>query len=194
MEFKMRALTNHSTREEYLAYDEASAEKHQFYKGEIFAMSGGSFNHAKIDTNATSQLQSRLAGSTCEVMNSDMRVSTPAGLDTYPDASVYCGEPELIDNNCTLTNPVLIIEVLSPTTRNYDQGDKFTHYRSIPALQNYLLIESEFMHIAHYHRQGKHEWLLREYQHGEDELLLTSIRKSVTVADFYQGTKFDLRT
>lgn len=185
----MQALTSHSTREEYLAYDEASPEKHQFYKGEIFAMSGGSFNHAKIGTNATSQFQAILSGSSCEVMNSDMRVTTVSGLDTYPDASIYCGDPELTDNNHTLTNPVLILEVLSPSTRNYDQGDKFTHYRSIPTLQDYVLIESEFIHVAHYQRQGKHEWLLREYQQAEDELLLTSIQRTIVVADLYKNTK-----
>ena len=186
----MRALQDHCTREEYLALDDASAEKHQFYNGEVFAMSGGSFNHARIGTNATFQLQSRLSGSPCESMNSDMRVTTPSGLNTYPDASVYCGDPDLTDNNHTLLNPVLIIEVLSPSTRNYDQGDKFTHYRSIPELQDYLLIESESVHIAHYQRQGEHEWLLREYQFPEDVLDLRSIQQQVPVAAFYENVKF----
>lgn len=186
----MRALKEHSTREEYLDFDDASSEKHQFYNGEIFAMSGGSFNHARIGTNATFQLQARLSGSSCQAMNSDMRITTPSGLNTYPDASVYCGDPELTDNDNTLLNPVLIVEVLSPSTRNYDQGDKFTHYRSIPCLQDYLLIESEFVHIAHYHRQGKHEWLLREYDSLEDELLLTAVPLPVTVSAFYENVKF----
>ncbi|PWQ97128.1 Uma2 family endonuclease [Leucothrix pacifica] len=187
----MKALKDHYTREEYLAFDDASPEKHQFYNGEIFAMSGGSFNHALIGTNATHQLQARLAGSPCQTMNSDMRVTTPSGLNTYPDASIYCGDPELTDNSHTLLNPVLIVEVLSPSTRNYDQGDKFTHYRSIPCLQDYLLIESEFVHIAHYQRQGKHEWLLREYDSLEDELNLSSVKLQVTVATFYDNVKFD---
>jgi len=178
-------------RDEYLAFDDASSEKHQFFDGEIFAMSGGSFKHARIGTNATFQLQSRLVSSPCETMNSDMRVTTPSGLNTYPDASVYCGEPDLTDNDHTLLNPVLIIEVLSPSTRNYDQGDKFTHYRSIPELQDYLLIESEFIHIAHYQRQGEHEWLLREYQSLDDLLDLASIQQQVPVGAFYNKVKFD---
>nr|CAA6819595.1 MAG: protein of unknown function DUF820 [uncultured Thiotrichaceae bacterium] len=186
----MQALQNHMTRDEYIAFDKAATEKHQFYKGEIFAMSGGSFNHARIGTNTTSQLQARLP-SECQSMNSDMRVSTPTGLDTYPDASVYCGDPELTDNNHTLLNPVLIVEVLSPSTRNYDQGDKFTHYRSISNLQDYLLIESTFMHISHYQRQGEHEWLLREYQHPEDELTLTPTQLKISVSAFYEKVKFE---
>jgi len=187
----MRALKDHSTREEYLAFDDASSEKHQFYNGEIFAISGGSFNHSRIGTNAITELQVRLSASPCETMNSDMRVTTPSGLNTYPDASVYCGDPDLTDNDHTLLNPVLIVEVLSPSTRNYDQGDKFTHYRSIPCLQDYLLIESESIHIAHYQRQGEHEWLLREYQSLEDELDLTSIELQVKVSTFYSNVKFD---
>ena len=187
----MRALENHCTREEYLAYDDASTEKHQFYAGEIFAMSGGSFNHSRISTNAIFQLQTRLSKTPCETMNSDMRVTTPSGLNTYPDVSVFCGDPELTDNDHTLLNPSLIVEVLSPSTRNYDQGDKFTHYRSIPSLQDYLLIESQSVHIAHYQRQGEHEWLLREYQSLEDELHLNALQLQVTVAKFYENVKFD---
>ena len=79
----MRALENHCTREEYLAYDDASTEKHQFYAGEMFAMSGSSFNHSRISTNAIFQLQTRLAKTPCETMNSDMRITTPSGLNTY---------------------------------------------------------------------------------------------------------------
>lgn len=186
----MRALEDHYTREEYLAYDDASSEKHQFYNGEIFAMSGGSFNHSRISTNAIFQLQASLSKTPCETMNSDMRVATPSGLNTYPDASVYCGDPELTDNNHTLLNPSLIIEVLSPSTRNYDQGDKFTHYRSIASLQDYLLVESQSVQISHYQRQGEHEWLLREYQSLEDTLCLGSLQIQMTVASFYERVKF----
>jgi Uma2 family endonuclease len=87
-------------------------------------------------------------------MNSDMRIATPSGLNTYPDTSVYCHAPELTDNNRTLLNPVLIVEVLSPSTRSYDRGDKFMHYRSIPSLQDYVLIDSEMVLVEHYQRIG----------------------------------------
>ncbi len=165
----MQAAQNHLTREEYLAIDDASTEKHQFYQGEIFAMSGGSFNHARIATNLTSRIQ--VSGDLCQPMNSDMRVSTPTGLDTYPDISVYCDEPELTD-------------------RNYDQGEKFEHYRSIPCLQDYLLIDSERIYVAHHQRQGPHQWLLREYYQLTDKLTLTAAGLTVSLAEIYQGTKW----
>lgn len=88
----MRALKSDISREEYLEYDLASDLKHEFYQGEIFAMSGGSFNHSAISTNVTSALSNLLSKSSCRPMNSDMRVTTPSGLDTYPDISVFCGD------------------------------------------------------------------------------------------------------
>ena len=184
----MEALQNQLTREEYLAIDEASPEKHQFYRGEIFAMSGGSFNHAAIAGNIYNSLRSN--PNSCRPMNSDMRVSTPSGLDTYPDVSVYCGEPELTDNNHTLLNPVLIVEVLSPSTRNYDRSDKFENYRSIASLQDYLLVDSEKIHIEHFRREGKTQWLLSEFRDSEDKLVLTSVGLQVSVEEIYLGTKW----
>ena len=144
----MEALQDHLTREQYLAIDEASPDKHQFYQGEIFAMSGGSFNHSRIAMNIGAHVQ--VSSNSCVPMTSDMRVSTPSGLDTYPDVSVYCGDPELTDNNSTLLNPVLIVEVLSKSTRGYDKGAKFENYRSITTLQDYLLVDSEKVHIEHF--------------------------------------------
>ncbi|MEZ5448471.1 MAG: Uma2 family endonuclease [Thiolinea sp.] len=142
----MQALKSHLTREQYLEHDAASEQKHEFYQGEIFAMSGGTFNHSAISTNVTTILKNLLADSPCRPMNSDMRVTTPSGLDTYPDISVFCGQPELTDKDCTLLNPVILIEVLSPRTKNYDRGNKFLHYRSIPDLLDYLLVDSKHPH------------------------------------------------
>ena len=181
----MQALKTHSSREDYLEYDSASEQKHQFYEGEIFAMSGGTFNHSAISTNVTSALSNLLSKSPCRPMNSDMRISTPSGLDTYPDISVFCDDPELTDNNCTLLNPALLIEVLSPSTKNFDRGDKFLHYRSITSLQDYLLIDSENIHIEHYQRQNVNEWLLHEYRQLDDQLHLKSIDKTLSVKNIY---------
>lgn len=166
----MQALKTHANREEYLEYDSVSEQKHEYYQGEIFAMSGGTFNHSAISTNVTSALSNLLNNTPRRPMNSDMRVATPSGLDTYPDISVFCGDPELTDNDCTLRNPALLIEVLSPSTKNYDRGDKFLHYRSIYSLQDYLLIDSESIHVEHYQRQNANEWLLHEYRQLDEEL------------------------
>ena len=186
----MQALKSHITREEYLEIDQSSEGKHEFYRGEIFAMSGGTFNHSAIGTNLTATLQRLLNKTPCRPMNSDMRITTPSGLDTYPDISVFCGNPELTDNNCTLLNPALLVEVLSPSTKNYDRGDKFLHYRSIPSLQDYLLVDSESVHIEHYQRQNSNEWLLQEYREVEALLHLKSIDKTVAVASIYEQVTF----
>ncbi|MEZ5450708.1 MAG: Uma2 family endonuclease, partial [Thiolinea sp.] len=160
----MQVVKSHITREEYLQLDDAADEKYEFHQGEMYAMAGGTFNHARISLNATTELDVRLRNKPCQPMNSDMRVSTPSGLDTYPDASVYCDPPELADKNRTLLNPVLIIEVLSASTRSYDRGDKFMNYRSIPGLKDYVLIDSEAVLVEHYQRLGTYEWRLHEYR------------------------------
>ena len=146
--------------------------------------------HSVIGTNVATTLQNLLSKSSCRPMNSDMRITPPSGLNTYPDISVFCGDPELTDNNCTLLNPALLIEVLSPSTKNYDRGDKFLHYRSIPSLQDYLLIDSESIHIEHYQRQNSNEWLLHEYRELDALLHLKSVDKTVGVESIYQQVRF----
>lgn len=187
----MQAIKTSIKRTEYLKFDEQSPEKHEFYKSEVFAMSGGTFNHSAISLNATTILKNKLRGKPCHPMNSDMRVQTPSGLDTYPDVSVFCNDPELTDNQRTLLNPVLLIEVLSPSTRTYDRGDKFWHYRSIPTLQDYLLVDSESIYVEHHQRQSKDEWLLHEYRELESTLTLKSLELAISLSDFYEDILID---
>lgn len=186
----MQAIQTPISREDYLKLEEVSPEKHEFYQGQVFAMAGGTFQHARIGLNVTTELAVRLRGKPCQPMNSDIRITTPSGLNTYPDASVYCGQPELTDSNKTLLNPVLIVEVLSPTTRSYDRGDKFHHYRSIPSLRDYLLIDSETVLVEHYQRMGAYEWNLHEYRRLTDILNLDSIKELLTVSVFYEGVEW----
>ncbi|CAK0756856.1 Uma2 family endonuclease [Gammaproteobacteria bacterium] len=186
----MQAQKTSVSRAEYLRAEEASSDKHEFYRGETFAMVGGTFRHAKIGLNISSYLHAILRGKPCQPMNSDMRISTPSGLDTYPDVSVYCDEPELTDHDRTLLNPVLIVEVLSPSTRSYDRGDKFMLYRSIPSLRDYVLVESESVFVEHYQRVGQHEWRLHEYQQLSDVLELTCMGQVLEIAQFYEGVEF----
>lgn len=186
----MQAIKTPISREDYLKLEEVSPEKHEFYQGQVFAMAGGTFEHARIGLNVTTELAVCLRGKPCQPMNSDMRITTPSGLNTYPDASVYCGQPELTDSNKTLLNPVLIVEVLSPTTRSYDRGDKFHHYRSIPSLRDYLLIDSETVLVEHYQRMGAYEWNLHEYRRLTDILNLDSIKELLTISVFYEGIEW----
>jgi len=180
------------SREEYLALEAHSEIKHEFFQGEIFARAGSTFNHARLSGNVTAALAVRLRGGRCEPMNSDMRVQTPTGLNTYPDASVFCGKPELQDGQCTLLNPLLIIEVLSPSTRSYDRGDKFAHYRSIPVLQDYLLIDSTRLAVEHFRRTSNGEWILHEYQALTDTLPLPAIGIELPLTEIYAGIDWEL--
>lgn len=178
------------TREDYFALEETSAEKHEFYQGEIFAMAGGTFNHAAISVNIVSALKQKLRGKSCQPTSSDMRIETPNGLISYPDATIFCGKPELTENQCALLNPKVIIEVLSPSTRLYDQSDKFLLYRAIPSFTDYLLIDSEKVHVQHFRKMGLHEWLLHEYFEMPDMIDFKAIQLTVSLTEIYETIVF----
>jgi Uma2 family endonuclease len=184
------AAIQYFTREDYFAFEETSEEKHEFFRGEIFAMAGGTFNHARISGKTFSALEVKLRGKPCQPTNSDMKIETPKGLITYPDAAVFCGKPELTANQCALLNPVVIIEVLSPSTRRYDQSDKFLLYRSIETFKDYILIDSEKVHVQHFRKTEQHEWILHEYVDLKDEVYLVSIQETLSLSDIYENIVF----
>ena len=175
------------TRDEYFDLEKSAEIKHEFFNGEIFAMSGGTFNHARISGNTFSALNVKLRGKCCTPTNSDMRIETPNGLITYPDAAVFCGQPELTENQCALLNPVVIIEVLSPSTRRYDEGSKFALYRSIPSFQDYLLIDSEKVFVQHFRKINADEWLLHDYHNLADSIVINSIQETIYLHEIYDG-------
>ncbi len=183
----MQTATKKYTREEYLALEEMSNEKHEFYQGEIFAMVGGTFRHSAIGLNITTALKIKLRGKSCQPTNSDMCVGTPSGLLTYPDASVFCGKLELSDNQRVLLNPVMIVEVLSPSTRHYDRGDKFTLYRSILTFCDYLLVDSEKVYIEHFRKIENNEWILHEYTDLSEKIYFNSINESLELKEIYEN-------
>jgi Uma2 family endonuclease len=174
------------TEEEYFALEEASEIKHEFYRGEIFAMTGGSVNHNRIARNVLTALDSRLQSGRCEAFGSYLRVLIKAhGLYTYPDVMVVCGGVNVAENrNDTVTNPQVIVEVLLPSTQAYDQGEKFAFYRSIPTLQEYVLIHQEKPHIIHYHKQAD-GWLLTDLLSLEEILTLTSLDVEIPLRRTY---------
>jgi Uma2 family endonuclease len=150
------------TPEEYLAIERAAETKSEYFAGEMFALAGASRKHVRIVTNIVAELSVRLEGGPCEVYSSDLRVRvSETGLYTYPDVLVVCGEPEM-DADDVLLNPVLIVEVLSPSTEAYDRGRKFEHYRRIPSLAEYLLVAQDAQRIEQYTRQDRERWLLTE--------------------------------
>jgi len=191
----MQTAIKRYTREEYLALEEMAEVKevkYEFYQGEIFAMSGGTFKHSRIKVNTVSALHQKLRGKSCQLIDSDMRIATPSGLMTYPDASVFCGQPELTDNQRTLLNPVVIIEVLSPSTRRYDKSDKFMLYRSIPTFRDYLLVDSEQVQVQHFRKTDNNEWILHEYFDLTEEVYLGSIDEFLSLAEMYEGMGLEL--
>lgn len=177
---------------DYIACDEASEEKHEFVDGEIFAMSGGTVAHALIGTNVARALGNVLERQPCRVFGSDLRIRVPAtGLATYPDVTVVCGKPMLDPENAhTITNPIVLIEVLSPSTEKYNRQQKFDHYRLLPSLREYLLISQDKQHISHYTRNADDSWTLRDIR-PPSELRLSSLECTLSLETIYQGV-FDL--
>ena len=154
----------------------------------MFAMSGGSKRHSRLAGRIFSQLDAELEGSTCAPFTSDLRVRTPLGDQFYPDVSVSCGPVQTPDgSNDVSTNPVVIVEVLSPSTANYDRGLKFVLYREIPSLMDYLIFHSDTIHVEHYTRRANDSWFLQHY-HGESaQIALPSIQCDLTLGSIYAG-------
>ena len=176
------------TPDEYLALEETAEGKSEYYKGEIFAMSGGSANHNRIVSSINAFFHSGLRGRRCESFTSDMRVQVKAhGLFTYPDAMIICGQPEFWNNrNDTVTNPILIVEVLSESTKDYDRGQKFEFYRTIPTLRDYVLIHQDRVHIEYYHKLEDGRWLLTEIGDPEALLILETVDLTLPVRSIYE--------
>jgi len=181
------------TPEEYLAFErECIDQKHEYFDGEIFAMSGASFRHTLIAASLGRMINNQLFKRNCSAVSSDLRVNIPeTGLYTYPDIVVVCGEPEFEDQVFdTLLNPVIIIEILSKSTENYDRGKKFENYRKIKSLQEYLLVSQEEIHIEHYQRQDNNVWTFKEYTLPEEKIILTSVNAQLILADTYAKITF----
>lgn len=175
-----------TTPAEYLDAERSSPEKHEYHDGEVFAMAGASEAHNLIVTNVLVALRAALGQRRCRVYPSDMRIKVPAvGLYTYADASAVCHRPEIEDEHGdTLLNPQVIVEVLSPSTEDYDRGTKFKNYRSIPSFRDYVLISQDEILVEHGVRCEDGSWLLREHRAGE-RIELGSIGCTVAVDDLY---------
>ncbi len=186
----MQTAMKKYTREEYLAKEQLSEEKHELYQGEIFAMAGGTCNHGAIGLNITAALKNKLRGKSCQPTNSDVCIETPSGLLTYPDATVFCGQAVLSEQQRTLLNPVVIIEVLSPSTRHYDRSEKFRLYRSIPTFHDYLLVDSEKVGVEYFRKVENNEWLFREYLELSDSIYLHAIYESLQLSELYNEVHF----
>ncbi|MEO7331474.1 MAG: Uma2 family endonuclease [Minicystis sp.] len=159
--------------QEYLAFERAADERHEYADGEIFAMSGVTWEHSLIAGNIQRELGTLLLERSCSAHGSDLRIHIPATRRyTYSDGLVVCGEPVFTDETRdTLVNPVVIVEVLSDSTERYDRGDKFEHYETIPSLRDYLLVSQKKVRVEHFHRQAEGTWERRVAGPGERVVL-----------------------
>ncbi len=184
-----QALAKHFySEEEYWAFEDAAETKHEWFDGEIFDMAGGTAEHAAVAMNAGAALRTQLRDTTCRVTGSDQQVRVEAtGLMTYPDLVVYC-QPYRFEprHPNTLLNPVVIIEVLSPSTENYDRTAKLDNYKQIASVQDVLLIEPARVRVEHFHRLDDDQWLHRVETNLENAIALDSIACTLALNEIYQ--------
>ena len=191
-----RAAQTYLTPEEYItlerkAIPDANTVRSEYMNGEIIAMSGASLKHNLITHNISGELRNRLKGTECFAFANEMRVSIPsANSYFYPDVGVVCEEPRFEDDVFdTLVNPIIIVEVLSPSTEAYDRGDKFAHYRQLQSLQEYILVSQDKVRVDHYVRHTT-QWLLTDFQELEQHLPLTSIQCELPLQEIYERVTF----
>src|ERR1700683_47405 len=191
-----RHAERHYTIEDYFAVEEDSDIKHEYFDGEVFAMAGASLRHNRIARNVLLALGGRLRGSPCETFGSDQRLRTPAGLLTYPDVMVICGPVELsgVDRLDTVLNPIVIVEVLSESTRDYDRGQKSRLYREIPTLLDYVLVEQSRVNVEHLSlkseaadRAADDSWIAKIYEDPGQGISLKSLRVDLPLGEIYEG-------
>ncbi len=181
------------TLEEYFALERSSERRFEYRDGEIVLMSGLSRQHGAIARNLIRHLANRLSASGCQVFGSDIALVVPVALPyRYPDVSVVCGEPQFreIEGLDALLNPVLVTEVLSPSSEGYDRGMKFENYKSIPSFTEYLLIAQDRYHVTQRTKQPDNSWLERTIDTPEATLQLTSIACELPLSEIYEGVEF----
>ena len=193
------------TPEEYIAFErkalpDGEIVRYEYINGELIAMSGASRAHNLITGNIFGELRTQLRSSGCETYASDMRVSTPTTTSYfYPDVVVVCEEPRFEDNVFDiLLNPIILVEVLSPSTEVYDRREKFAHYRQLPSLQEYVLVAQDKVLVEHYRRQEnqgnalirQQDWIFTDFQKLEEILLLTSIQCELPLQEIYERVTF----
>ncbi|RSK31171.1 Uma2 family endonuclease [Hymenobacter metallilatus] len=181
---------NYVSPEDYLTAERRAESKHEYWNGEVRAMSGASFTHNRIAANLTGELYVQLKGKSCSVVGSDQRVQVLSeSTFVYPDVTVVCGQPLFEDDTKpdTLLNPTLLVEILSASTQSHDRGNKFFLYRQIPTLQQYLLLDSQRVHAELHTRDTQGRWILTETTDLQAVLLLESIACQVPLVDVYAG-------
>ena len=186
------ALRKFYTEEEFLTFERMAKVKNEYYRGEIFAMSGASFQHNQLSSKLIRDIGNHLKGKGCNIFGSDLRVYTQLNsFYTYPDAVIICGDPSFIDKQFdTILNPAILFEILSPSTEEYDRTTKFEFYKNIPTLKHYVLIDSRKFFVQIFTQEADKSWSLKEYNLPDEQWLLKSIQYKSTIKELYEGVKF----
>ncbi len=181
------------TPDEYLEFERQSEFKHEYFDGEIFAMSGGTPQHSLVKANVLGELRSLLKGQSCTAYDSDLRVLVEAtGLYTYPDASVFCDELQFeAGRTDVVVNPTLLVEVLSPSSEAYDRGRKFGHYRQIPSLREYVLVWQEEPRIESFFKNDQGVWTLTEAVGMDSQMALASLGVGLSLREVFDKVVFE---
>jgi Uma2 family endonuclease len=185
--------TRYVSPEEYLRLEREAEFKHEYFQGEIRAMAGAGYAHNLICMNLGGEIRSQLRGKGCSVVGSDQRLQIMSGSAfVYPDLTVVCGKPEFNEEKKpdTLLNPTLLVEVLSPSTSQYDRSEKYMLYRQVPSLRQYLTLDAQAIHAELHTLDDLGRWVLTETRDLTDALDLSSIACQVPLAEVYAGVQF----
>ena len=182
--------TSEVTEDEYLCIERAAFEKSEFRDGRMFAMAGGSRNHSFLTSSISALLyQHKPPG--CRVFSSDLRIHIAASKTYSAYCGVICGKPQFSgEEQDNLINPPLIVEVLSPSTEDYDRGKKFELYRTIESFCEYLIVHQDKPHVEHYSRQDDRSWLLREHSGEGATVSISRLGSQISLADLYSSAVF----
>lgn len=193
----MRALAQKIYSEaEYWAFEETSPVKHEYWNGELFAMSGGTEKHALASGNTYAAIHRQLRGKACRVYGSDLRVKVERSrrsFNTYPAISIACPPLRFEEKESgikdTLLNPHVLIEVLSPSTEKFDRTTKFDEYKLIESLSDYILIEQDQLRVEHYHRAEGNLWTVQSYTQSSDAFTLPGLDITLALNEIYEGVE-----
>lgn len=176
---------------DYLALDRAAEYKSEFHDGELYPISAVSFEHSTIAANATRRIAEKLDGTPCRVLVQPLRVRVTSAKFVYPDLMVVCGRPEFTDEvQDTVTNPRVVIEVLSPSTADYDYATKFQLYRNLPSFTEYLLVEQNTPKVEVFRHFEGTDWLLSTYAGLNEVVPVKCLNISIPLAELYAGVEF----
>lgn len=195
MEFKEPALEYYPKMSpaDFLKWERLQEYKHEYAEGEIIAMAGASLNHNKILKNVIVNIGSYLKSNSCDIYPSDLRIAVKSKNSFfYPDATIICGDPQFEDNSIpdTVKNPAVIFEILSPSTEDYDLGKKLFFYMQIESLEQYIIIDSQNIHVRIATKMDNGTWKFSELTQKEDSFFINPISLEILLTDLYDGVKF----